>query len=118
MVSKRKVRHLTDEQWARLSPYVDDRGNFNAPRDVALDLPPLLDVYEDILRRALHRLCDGPNDERWDVMLTAAYERGLRRGMAIAQSWEVSDCRTNDQGVVDWDAATERMEREIEEAKR
>ena len=42
----------------------------------------------------------------------AAYERGLRRGMAIAREW---DAGTTD---VDWDKAEAQMEREIEEAKR
>ena len=43
----------------------------------------------------------------------AAYERGLRRGMAIARRHEWERART-----VDWTAAEAQMEREIEEAKR
>lgn len=43
----------------------------------------------------------------------AAYERGLRRGMAIAREHEGHD--TFD---VDWSNAEAQMEREIEEAKR
>jgi hypothetical protein len=43
----------------------------------------------------------------------AAYERGLRRGMAIARRHEWERAKT-----VDWDAAEAAMEREIEEAKR
>ena len=42
------------------------------------------------------------------------YERGLRRGMAIARDYDGSGKERD----VDWDAATEQMEREIEEAKR
>ena len=46
----------------------------------------------------------------------AAYERGLRRGMAIAGD----HMREYEYQVftIDYDAATEQMEREIEEAKR
>ena len=43
----------------------------------------------------------------------AAYERGLRRGMAIARRHEWERAKT-----VDWTAAEAQMEREIEEAKR
>jgi hypothetical protein len=43
----------------------------------------------------------------------AAYERGLRRGMAIAREWE----QPSDDDVA-WRCAREQMEREIEEAKR
>lgn len=42
----------------------------------------------------------------------AAYERGLRRGMAIARGAEMAD------GSIDWYRVREQMEREIEEAKR
>ena len=51
----------------------------------------------------------------------AAYERGLRRGMAIAREHEGyaagTPCYTDDP-TVDWDKAEAQMEREIEEAKR
>lgn len=50
----------------------------------------------------------------------AAYERGLRRGMAIARENEMPAAVVG--GLViataDWDAAQRAMEREIEEAKR
>ena len=48
----------------------------------------------------------------------AAYERGLRRGMAIARWCESSDAHPADKPVVDWESAERQMEREIEEAKR
>ena len=41
------------------------------------------------------------------------YERGLRRGMAIARRHEWERAKT-----VDWTAAEAQMEREIEEARR
>ncbi len=50
----------------------------------------------------------------------AAYERGLRRGLAIAKEWDESLCPVTHgpPDTVDWDAAEAQMEREIEEAKR
>lgn len=45
-----------------------------------------------------------------------AYERGLRRGLAIAR--ENEDALFSNAPDVDWDAAEAQMEREIEEAKR
>lgn len=46
----------------------------------------------------------------------AAYERGLRRGMAIAGQHQPANIPMSCE--VDWDAALTQMEREIEEAKR
>ena len=48
-----------------------------------------------------------------EAAIAAAYERGLRRGMAIARRHEWERAKT-----VDWTAAEAQMEREIEEAKR
>jgi len=50
---------------------------------------------------------------RAEERIAAAYERGLRRGMAIAREWE----QPSDDDVA-WRCAREQMEREIEEAKR
>lgn len=49
-----------------------------------------------------------------DAAERAAYERGLRRGLAIARDYDGSGKERD----VDWDAAEAQMEREIEEAKR
>jgi len=55
-----------------------------------------------------------------EAAIAAAYERGLRRGMAIARENEMPAAVVG--GLViataDWDAAQRAMEREIEEAKR
>lgn len=57
------------------------------------------------------------SDRKWELMrahqeaVAAAYERGLRRGMAIAREHEDIDERV-------WGECAEKMEREIEEAKR
>ena len=57
--------------------------------------------------------CGAENEVPASDAERAAYERGLRRGMAIARRHEWERART-----VDWTAAEAQMEREIEEAKR
>lgn len=56
-----------------------------------------------------------------EAAIAAAYERGLRRGMAIAREHEgYHDMRRcgGAEPTVDWGEAEAAMEREIEEAKR
>ena len=87
----------------------DGRGVVEAPRVAASREPMVVTVARGT---DIHEHADARSEAKRTTI--SDYERGLRRGMAIARDYDGSGKERD----VDWDAATEQMEREIEEAKR
>lgn len=86
----------------------DGRGVVEAPRVTASREPMAIHGARGT---DIHEHADARSEAKRTTI--SDYERGLRRGMAIARRHEWERAKT-----VDWTAAEAQMEREIEEAKR